>query len=495
MFNWFRKPKVAEAPKRRGGFFSTHVFERGENAPVTADVLANIKNAQPMFTGDFAQDSSSDGFPAFKTYGDSANTVSEALVNWYATQTFIGHQLAGILAQHWLINKVCSMPGDDAIRKGYSVVSIDGDDLPSEAARLLNRYDRSMQVNANMREFIRKGRIFGIRIAMFKVVSTDPEYYTKPFNIDGVTPGSYKGIVQIDPYWTAPMLDQASASQPDSMHFYEPTFWQINGVKVHRSHLVIFRHAEPVDILKPQYIYGGIPLPQQIMERVYAAERTANEAPQLAMSKRTNVWLTDMERVMGDTESATKRLADWAYFRDNFGIKLGDKDGDEFQQFDTALADFDALIMTQYQLVSSIGGVPSTKLLGTSPKGFNATGEYEEASYHEHLESIQAHDLTPLLERHHALVMRSYIAPKVPEAADIQTTVLWDPLDSPTAKELADTNLVKAQTGAALIGAGAIDSEDERQRVATDKTSGYHELGLDGPAPGIPEDNGEETEE
>lgn len=495
MFNWFRKPKVVQAPPKRSGFFSTHAFERGEAMPVIGDVLANIKAAQPVFSGEFAQDSSSDGFPAFKVYGDSANTVSDALVQWYATQTFIGHQLAGILAQHWLINKACAMPGDDAIRKGYSAVSVDGDDLPPKAAKLLNRYDRAMQVNANMREFIRKGRIFGVRIAMFKVVSTDPEYYTKPFNIDGVTPGSYKGIVQIDPYWTAPMLDQAAASQPDTLHFYEPTFWQINGVKVHRSHLVIYRHAEPVDILKPQYIYGGIPLPQQIMERVYAAERTANEAPQLAMSKRTNVWLTDMERVMADTATATQRLSDWAYFRDNYGIKLGDREGDEFQQFDTALADFDALIMTQYQLVASIAGVPSTKLLGTSPKGFNATGEYEEASYHEHLESIQAHDLTPLLERHHALVMRSYVAPKVPEAAGIETTVLWQPLDSPTAKELAETNLVKAQTGAALISSGAIDSEDERQRIATDKTSGYHELGLGGPAPGIPEEDGEEAED
>ena len=43
------------------------------------------------------------------------------------------------------------------------------------------------------------------------------------------------------------------------------------------------------DTLKPSYNYGGIPLPQLIYERVYAAERTANEAPQLALSKRTSV--------------------------------------------------------------------------------------------------------------------------------------------------------------------------------------------------------------
>ena len=95
--------------------------------------------------------------------------------------------------------------------------------------------------------------------------------------------------------------------------------------------------------------------------------------------------------------------------------------------------------MTQYQLVAAVSCMPATKLLSTSPKGFGASGEYEESSYHELLESIQDDALTPLLERHHALVMRSFIAPKGGEA--VATTIVWNPLDTPTAKELADTNL------------------------------------------------------
>jgi hypothetical protein len=212
------------------------------------------------------------------------------------------------------------------------------------------------------------------------------------------------------------------------------------------------------------------------MERIYAAERTSNEAPQLAMSKRTTIWLTDMEAVMSDSTAAADRLQQWAQYRDNYGIKMGDKEGDDFNQFDTSLSDFDALIMTQYQLVSAIAGVPATKLLGTSPKGFGASGDYEEASYHELLESIQCHDLTPLAERHHMLVIKSYVEPKV--KASFETTLNWLPLDTPTTQALANTNLVKAQTAAILIEAGIISSEEDRQRVATDKSSGYNEMGL-----------------
>jgi hypothetical protein len=32
------------------------------------------------------------------------------------------------------------------------------------------------------------------------------DYYEKPFNPDGITEGSYKGISQVDPYWMMPML-------------------------------------------------------------------------------------------------------------------------------------------------------------------------------------------------------------------------------------------------------------------------------------------------
>lgn len=485
MFKWLRaKQEVKQEaipPKKRKSLFSTHNFD--EHDPTVAkdnflDKLAGIKKEQPALYGEYAMDDSSNGVANFKMYDQGINSISDSVLFWYGSQGFIGAQLCGILAQNWLVNKACAMPGDDAIRKGYNVVSADGEELEPEAAKIIKEYDRKMKLTYNMREFIRKGRIFGVRVAMFKVESTDPQYYEKPFNIDGVTANSYKGIVQVDPYWTAPMLDGASASKPDTLHFYEPTWWLINGKKVHRSHLIIFRHAEPVDILKPQYIYGGIPLTQQIMERVYAAERVSNEAPQLAMSKRTTVWKTDMEAVMGDTNAAIGRLQQWAQFRDNYGIKMGDKEGDEFQQFDTSLADFDALIMTQYQLVASIAGVPATKLIGTTPKGFNSTGEYEEASYHEMLESIQTHDLTPLAERHHALVIKSFVEPKLKKRLNLETTLNWLPLDTPTAQELAATNLAKAQAGQVLIASGALTSEDERQRIATDKTSGYNELGI-----------------
>lgn len=227
--------------------------------------------------------------------------------------------------------------------------------------------DVDFKVKENLIEFNRFKNIFGIRIALFEVDSEDEDYYEKPFNPDGITEGSYKGISQVDPYWMMPMLTAESTADPSSRFFYEPEFWIISGKKYHRSHLIIARGPQPADILKPTYIFGGVPLVQRIYERVYAAERTANEAPLLAMNKRTTVIHTDTAKAIAQEDKFLDRLMFWVKYRDNHAVKvLGTEES--YEQHDTSLSDFDSVIMNQYQLVASIAKTPATKLLGTSPK-------------------------------------------------------------------------------------------------------------------------------
>lgn len=425
-----------------------------------------------MDASDIDSDGQGGGSSLKRAYAYRDEAVSEALMMWYARQGFIGHQLCAILDQHWLIDKACKMPARDAIRNGFEIVSADGDEVDEARLKLMKRWDKRMHLKQNLEQFIHMGRVFGVRVVIFKVNSTDSEYYEKPFNPDGVTPGSYKGMVQIDPYWCAPLLDKNAASQPDTMHFYEPTWWIINGKRYHRTHLMIFRNGELPDVLKPTYLYGGVPVPQRIMERVYAAERTANEGPQLTLTKRSTIFYTDLTKALGNWTKFIANLLKWRDALDNYGVKVADKTDDKIEQIDTSLADLDNVIMNQYQLVAAAANVPATKLLGTAPKGFDATGEYDESNYHEELETIQANDMLPMIERHHLLVDRSIVCPKL-KCLPMETTVEFNPLDTPTAVELSTINLNKAQTDAALQPTGAIDEIDIRNRLRKDTQSGY----------------------
>lgn len=400
------------------------------------------------------------GFSTYDSY------IPQGIQAWYATQTFIGYQNCAIIAQHWLVNKACTMVGEDAMRNGYDY-DFNSDEVDTQTIDKIKEYDKFFKINENCVEFMRFTNIFGIRVTLFNIESDDPQFYEKPFNPDGITPGSYKGISQIDPYWMTPVLSDKSAGDPSYQDFYQPEWWIINGRKIHKSHLVIGKTAEPADILKPTYIFGGVPLTQQIYERVYAAERTANEGPMLAMTKRTTAIHVDVKKAFANQGAFEKRLQQSAAFRDNYQVRVLGQD-ETMEQFDTALTDLDSVIMTQYQLVAAIAKVPSTKLLGTSPKGFNATGEFEMKNYHEELESVQQKYLAPFINRHHLCLSRSEFS-----GLDLTINIAFNPVDSRTDEELANINKLKMDTDAVAIQNGAISPDESRKRLIADKDSGY----------------------
>lgn len=417
--------------------------------------------------------------------------IPETQFAWYCGKGFIGYQSAAIISQDWFVDKACTMPAKDATRNGYDVSVNDGTEVDAEVLDYIREQDKKFEIARQCVEFIKLGRVFGIRVAMFVVDSSDPEYYAKPFNPDGVKPGSYRGISQIDPYWITPELGGEAAANPAAMDFYEPTWWRINGNRVHRTHLVIFRNGDLPDILKPAYLYGGIPVPQKIAERVYAAERTANEAPMLAMTKRLTVLKCDIMQAVANQETFNARMEYWTQLQNNFGVKIIGGD-EEIEQFDTSLAELDAAIMTQYQIACAAAEVPATKMLGTQPKGFNATGEFDEASYHETLASLQQHDLSPLVNRHHLLLIRSHVAPKF-KMQPFSTEISWNELDEQTAAEQAETELKKAQAAKEYVDMGAVDGFDVRSKLIADKHSGFN--GMELVVPGGPGDRDAELAE
>lgn len=455
---WFRKKKQEpEQTKNEVSVFSTDLGPIVKSAtPVSRQTV--IDQRVPMVEGTM------DSSLKLSDAGFSAG-IPDAQFFWYATQSFIGYQACAILAQHWLIDKACLMPARDAIRQGYEIEGPDEDTITK-----LQKLNKKFGINKEMREFIHMGRIFGVRVAIFRVDSSDPAYYEKPFNIDGVEQGSYRGISQVDPIWCAPVLTDTSLTDPANKRFYDPEFWMINGKKYHRSHLCVYIPHPVPDTLKPNYMYGGVSVPQLIYERVYAAERTANEAPQLAMTKRLTVLKVNSEAFFSNLDQAKQNLLEWVGLRDNYGVKIVDKESEDLSQFDATLNDLDATIMTQYQLCAAIAEVPATKLLGTQPKGFNATGEHEAENYRQALESIQEHDLTPLLEKHMRLVMKSALG------STDEITISWMPLDSPTAEQWAAINLQKAQAAQIYASIGAIDGTDVREQLKIDRNSDFFGL-------------------
>lgn len=486
MFSWFRRPRPEPAAPLVGrmSYLSTEGgLDDDGSAMRREQVMAHVNARQFRVKPEgmkawaaqgVAMDSNDWANGLKAQFRAGAGGMPEGQLLWYGSQGFIGYQLCAILAQQWLVSKACWMPARDAIRNGYDL-TVGGEELPPDVMAYIRRRDHQYGLRRNCTEMIGMGRTFGIRHVLFKVKNPPPGYYENPFNPDAVQPGMYEGISQIDPYWLTPELQMRAAADPAAIDFYEPTWWQIQGQRIHKSHFVIFRGDPVADVLKPSYLYGGMSIPQKIYERVYAAERTANEAPLLALSKRSRVYKTALAAVMAKGEQhVLQKMEERARMLNNFGTELVD-DKDSVEHHETTLTDLDVTIMTQYQLVAAIANVPATKLLGTTPKGFNSSGDYEQDSYHEELEGVQV-DMEALIARHHLMLQRSELVEKFPDLAKAHIQVVWEPTDSPTAKEWAEINKAKADTDKALVESGAIDGQDVRDRLANDKNSGYQGL-------------------
>lgn len=426
------------------------------------------EDMKPVNAKGHAMDAACVGGSLKNVFGVS-NYADDVIFTHFAQQGFIGYQACALLAQNWIINNACSVPCEDAIRPGYEIslnqdIKLEDQDL---LVKIKQVSERKYNISNIARNFARNNKIFGCALALPVVDGID---YAKPFNIDGVRRGSYKGISLIEPYWVMPELDMEATSAPESLHFYEPTWWRLpNGKRIHRSHVIYITGDEVPDVLKPTYYFGGLPLTQQIYERVYASERVANEAPLMALTKRMLIADGNIEAYLMNEEDAEKKLQKLSYCRDNYGVFFK-RPGDNVQQIDTSLTDFDALIMTQYQLVASIARMPATKLLKTQPKGFNATGEYEMKDYIQELQHLQDNQMKPLIERNNLLVEKSEFG------YSYELEAKFNPVDMPTERELAEVRKIDADTDMVLINAGAISPEESRARIIADPNSGYNGL-------------------
>ncbi|MDR3087040.1 MAG: phage baseplate assembly protein V [Azoarcus sp.] len=144
------------------------------------------------------------------------------------------------------------------------------------------------------------------------------------------------------------------------------------------------------------------------------------------------------------------------------------------QEYDHATHDFLLDVPAGGHITLKIGATTMT-LEDGKVKGFNATGEYEEKSYHETLESIQETFATPMLEHHHRLVMLSEIMPTLGVEA-VETSIAWKPTDAPSSRERAEIRKMEAETDVMLAESGVIEATEVRAKLQADEGSGYSNI-------------------
>lgn len=384
--------------------------------------------------------------------------------------SWIGWMACAVLAQHPIISRCCSIPGEDAIAVGYKIHFDEQDgnaDEEDKFAKKLMRRSKNMGLNQVCRRLDANKRVFGIGLCVpcFEASSdAEKEYIDKlmenPLNWDAIRKGrlKYLGMKVVDPYWLCPIFDDASGFDPTSIAFYEPTWWQVGSTrkKIHKSWCVKVVNTIVSDLLKPTYYYGGVPLPQMLMKRMYSADKVADEAQMLAMSKRLLVVDANVQKLVANPKEAAKIMDALKFARDNWGVFFKNPNTN-VQQVDTYITEFNQLIMTQYQLVASIAQIPAPKLLKVMPTGFSDVSELVWKDYAQQICSIQEDEYVPLLEMHYEFLLRLEYGKERP------LEVVFNPVDVPTLMEKAIISEKETKAAKLLIEQGVLAPEEVRE--------------------------------
>lgn len=323
-----------------------------------------------------------------------------------------------------------------------------------------------MGINAVCRRLAYNARVFGIGIA---VPLVDHARYDQPFDISKIGKGSYHGFTIVEPTWIYPEVEGDDLINPLSKFFFEPMYWALNTThgnkhfsieRIHRSWMVIVRHKEVPDMLRPMYYYGGIPLCQEIYEAVFCADKLMNEAPKLAMCKRTTVVKGDPIDFIANPEGMVDRLRARTQVQDNFGILYVGRNAD-VQQLETSLSEFDQIIAKANQRVASIAQMPETKLFKTQLAGMNSAGRYEWDDYAQLLVDIQSNWYTPLLQLHYKLDSMSQ------NGTPIAIKIEWNKIEIQTEQEQDQVASGRQQRVNNAIQAGYLSADEGRTIMRT----------------------------
>ena len=379
--------------------------------------------------------------------------INPRILKHFVSRAFIGYPACTILGQDEVIGLCCSMPPEDAIAPGFSLVcrSRDkkhkpGDEHVQQDADFLTdlqAYGMDKEIDKLCIKFGTYKRLYGIGIAIPIVRLKNGHTFDEEYDPELIEPGSFKGFNVVDPSKVAWDFDANTLYNPLSEWYQKPEYLRLVATmgtedeslsgeqRMHRSWLITSNYREVGEDLLATYLYGGQPLSQILYERVFCANKLANEIVALAMSKRVFVMETNVKAALAKAKSTNNLLERLNYFRNNHSVLFKETGTGQVYNMETSLADLQPLCSQQFQLVASYSGIPITKLFKNVPSGLQATGQYQEEDYAQTIKPIRK-DFEHLINRYYEMLLKS----EYEDRDDLAVRCQFAPFIAPKAQEV-----------------------------------------------------------
>ncbi len=434
--------------------------------------------------------------PEFKTVGDKQILTNDSLpVNNFDFQNFgkinktlinswfMGYQELSLLSQNGIIQNIVQTYAQECVRKWIKIVSVSKKGDKSEKISKLNTAFEKFKVIDKIRLAIELSALMGGCKIYPKIRGDDSkeggDTLTTHFYKEKMEKGDLLYLKVIEPTYVTPI--QFNAVSPLLEDFYEPEIWTVLATPIHASRMCHFTYNYVPTLLKPVYMFYGMPLVQLCLDYIFGFETVRQNVVGISGRYNLNIFKTNINSLLNTGGSALKegcdletRLKIAQYYQSNFSIFAMSSDEqlkEEWQQFNMTIAGLDGLLNQNAELVCAVSRIPAVKLFGTSPKGFNSTGENEVRIFYDLIGSIQNSVVQPNLQQIFELIQINEFG-QVDEDLQIQFEPLWEsnPLEKAQIQSIKkDINLAYAQET-------IITPEEIREKLNEDPDSGFSDL-------------------
>lgn len=370
--------------------------------------------------------------------------------------------LNSLYRDNWVVQNVVGLVVDDMLREWYR---LDGSYAPAYLDEL-SRVERETRLRARLAEGLRWGRLYGGAAGLIMIKGQEGALDT-PLELESIYPGAFQGLY---------ILDRWQGVTPGIELVFEggepvPAYYAITDAtgrtvaRVHHSRLVRFVGRELPYLERVAELYWGESEVEALYKDVVAHDNvSANLA---ALTFRANVdtmEVQNLDQLFSTTSGETQRrfwktMQAQSVVQSNFGVRVVNK-GDQIKNTQYTFTGLQEVYESMCLNLCGASHYPMTKLFGRSPAGMNATGESDLKNYYEYVDTLRESKLRPALQKLlPVLAMSAWGA--VPDKLDISFPPLW----TPTAQELAEIALKKAQTIRDTFQAGLIQADTAQKEL------------------------------
>lgn len=308
-----------------------------------------------------------------------------------------------LLEQNCVIQNICSIFAQSMTEKWIKFNTKDKN--KQEKIKELEEHIKKFKLKDKMNTTVYKTILLGTAYISPKF-KNDEEDLTNELILDSskIQKDSLEDIYIIEPTWVVPI--EFNMVAPRKPNFYKPEYYVVFGERIHYTRMQRLMYIEPVNLLSPMYLFGGIPLIQQLLPYVLDFINTKKQIVQIVSRFNTSILKTNLNALHGtDAYAKTNSLAGntkgragaFNAMRNNFGLFMLDKD-EEFNQIQINTSGLVDILQQQGEFLSLFTRIPVSKLFGQAPRGMNATGEYDANQFNDLIHSIQEAKLRPILD-------------------------------------------------------------------------------------------------